>query len=104
MERGEDQIMSSINRIKNLTLVTSSKYNELNRLLEWSKTTPLKKVFNAQPIGKRRKSRPNLRWIDGLEKYLVVLRTKNWRTQAGRMLACKRLIKGSRSTLGCRVT
>ncbi|GFY35455.1 hypothetical protein TNCV_195481 [Trichonephila clavipes] len=27
-----------------------------------------KKVFNAQPIGTRRKGRPNLRWIDGLEK------------------------------------
>ncbi|GFT30306.1 hypothetical protein TNCV_2376111 [Trichonephila clavipes] len=30
---------------------------------------PTKKVFNAQPIGTRRKGRPNLRWIDGLEKY-----------------------------------
>ncbi|GFV34501.1 uncharacterized protein TNCV_467131 [Trichonephila clavipes] len=33
---------------------------------------PTKKVFNAQPIGARRKSRPNLRWIDGLEKDLLV--------------------------------
>ncbi|GFW31266.1 hypothetical protein TNCV_2578471 [Trichonephila clavipes] len=31
MEHGEeDQIQSSINHIKNLTLLTSSKYNELN--------------------------------------------------------------------------
>ncbi|GFW00306.1 hypothetical protein TNCV_4355031 [Trichonephila clavipes] len=30
-----------------------------------------KKVFNAQPIGTRRKGR----WIDGLEKDLLVLRT-----------------------------
>ncbi|GFU50825.1 uncharacterized protein TNCV_2495291 [Trichonephila clavipes] len=36
-----------------------------------------KKVFNVQPIDTRRKSRPNLRWIDGLEKDLLVLRTKN---------------------------
>ncbi|GFW19655.1 uncharacterized protein TNCV_1605461 [Trichonephila clavipes] len=43
------------------------------------------KVFNAQPIGTRRESRPNLRWIDGLEKYLLVLRTKNWRTLARRL-------------------
>ncbi|GFV93499.1 uncharacterized protein TNCV_1988131 [Trichonephila clavipes] len=28
------------------------------------------KVFNAQPIGKRRKGRANLRWIDDLEKDL----------------------------------
>ncbi|GFV88004.1 uncharacterized protein TNCV_3241541 [Trichonephila clavipes] len=36
-----------------------------------------KKVFNAQPIGLRRKGRPTLRWIDGLEKDLQVLRTRN---------------------------
>ncbi|GFX35470.1 uncharacterized protein TNCV_102771 [Trichonephila clavipes] len=48
-----------------------------------------KKVFNAQPIGTRRKGRPNLGWIDGLKKYLLVLRTKNWRTLAGRRLAWK---------------
>ncbi|GFW66288.1 hypothetical protein TNCV_1711871 [Trichonephila clavipes] len=40
------------------------------------------KVFKAQPIGTRRKGRPNLRWIGGLEKDLVVLRIKNWRTLA----------------------
>ncbi|GFW81267.1 uncharacterized protein TNCV_376151 [Trichonephila clavipes] len=36
--------------------------------------------------GMRRKGRPNLRWIDGLEKDLLVLRTKNWKTLAGRRL------------------
>ncbi|GFW69106.1 uncharacterized protein TNCV_2920041 [Trichonephila clavipes] len=48
-----------------------------------------KKVFNAQPIGTRRKGRPNLSWIDGLEKYLLVLRTK--RTLAGRRMAWKKI-------------
>ncbi|GFS95126.1 hypothetical protein TNCV_2704801 [Trichonephila clavipes] len=33
-----------------------------------------KKVFNARPIDTRIKGRPNLRWIDGLEKDLLVLR------------------------------
>ncbi|GFV36066.1 hypothetical protein TNCV_345821 [Trichonephila clavipes] len=46
-ERGEsDRISSSINHIMNLTLLTSSKYNELNgqiTLSEWTKTAPLKK-------------------------------------------------------------
>ncbi|GFX45293.1 DUF4817 domain-containing protein [Trichonephila clavipes] len=50
-------------------------------------------VFNAQPIGTRRRGRPKLRWIDGLENDLIVLRTKNWRTLAGRRLAWKRLQK-----------
>ncbi|GFW46458.1 uncharacterized protein TNCV_4811461 [Trichonephila clavipes] len=35
-----------------------------------------KKVFNAKPIGTRGKGRPNLRWIDCLEKDLLVLRNK----------------------------
>ncbi|GFY31354.1 uncharacterized protein TNCV_753121 [Trichonephila clavipes] len=43
-----------------------------------------KKVFNAQPIVTRRKGRSNLRWIDGLEKDLLFLRTKDWRALAGR--------------------
>ncbi|GFU37256.1 hypothetical protein TNCV_4272551 [Trichonephila clavipes] len=64
----------ALSLIKNLALLTSSKYNELNwqvPLSEWTKTTPLK-VFNAQPIGTRRTDRPILRWIDGLEKDLLV--------------------------------
>ncbi|GFX88513.1 hypothetical protein TNCV_2279811 [Trichonephila clavipes] len=75
--------------------LTSSKCNELNgqvTLSEWTKTAPVKKVFNTQPIGTRRKDMPNCRWIDGLEKDLV-LRTKNWRTLAERWLACKRFLE-----------
>ncbi|GFV08339.1 uncharacterized protein TNCV_327731 [Trichonephila clavipes] len=97
MERGEeDKISSSINHIKYLTSLTSSKYNELNwqvTFSEWTKTAPLKKVLNTQPIGKRRKGRPNLRWIDGLEKDLLVLRTKKWRTLAERTLAWKKFLE-----------
>ncbi|GFV86930.1 uncharacterized protein TNCV_2198821 [Trichonephila clavipes] len=52
-----------------------------------------KKVFNTRPIGTRRKGRPNLRWIDDLEKDLLVLRARNWRTLAGRRQAWKRLLE-----------
>ncbi|GFU48378.1 uncharacterized protein TNCV_3342691 [Trichonephila clavipes] len=52
-----------------------------------------KTIFNARPIGTQRKDRPNLRWIDGLEKDLPVLRIKNWRALAGRRLVCKRLLE-----------
>ncbi|GFY35069.1 putative endonuclease-reverse transcriptase [Trichonephila clavipes] len=52
-----------------------------------------KRVFNAQPNGTRKKGRSNLRWIDGIEKDLLALRTKNWRTLAGRRLAWKRLLE-----------
>ncbi|GFT30203.1 uncharacterized protein TNCV_3466711 [Trichonephila clavipes] len=52
-----------------------------------------KKFFNAQPIGTRRKGRPNPRWIDDLEKDLIVLRTKNWRILVERRMAWKRLLE-----------
>ncbi|GFV62318.1 uncharacterized protein TNCV_2464451 [Trichonephila clavipes] len=51
-----------------------------------------KKVFNAQPIGRRRKGRPNLRRINCLKKDLLVLRTRNWRTLAGGRLAVGSLV------------
>ncbi|GFW39812.1 uncharacterized protein TNCV_2419781 [Trichonephila clavipes] len=59
-----------------------------------------KKVSNAQPIGTRRKGRPNLRWIDGVEKDLLVLRTRTWRTLARKRLAWKRLLEKTRAHPG----
>ncbi|GFV52336.1 uncharacterized protein TNCV_2664901 [Trichonephila clavipes] len=59
-----------------------------------------KKVFNAQPIGTRRTHPPNLRWIDGLEKDLLVLRTMNWRTLAGRRQERKRLLEKAKAHPG----
>ncbi|GFU74177.1 hypothetical protein TNCV_2332141 [Trichonephila clavipes] len=58
-----------------------------------------KKVFNAQPIGIRRKDRPNLRWINVLEKELG----------SGEHLqeeSCpeKGFLKRPRPTLDCRAT
>ncbi|GFU58238.1 hypothetical protein TNCV_2886261 [Trichonephila clavipes] len=52
------------------------------------------------------KGRPNLRWTDDLEKDFLVLRTKNWRTLAGRRLACvkKGFLRRPRPTLGYRAT
>ncbi|GFV24916.1 hypothetical protein TNCV_883821 [Trichonephila clavipes] len=51
-----------------------------------------KKVLNAQPIGTRRKGRPNIRCIDVLENDLV-LRNRNWRTLQGRRLDRKSLLE-----------
>ncbi|GFU62579.1 hypothetical protein TNCV_1314131 [Trichonephila clavipes] len=60
-----------------------------------------KNVSNAQPIGTQRKGRPNLRWIDGLEKDLLVLRTRSWRAMAVRRLAGKGFLRRQKPTLGC---
>ncbi|GFV49858.1 hypothetical protein TNCV_1391401 [Trichonephila clavipes] len=81
-------------------------------LSEWPKTAPLKKC--SMPNQLARKGRPNLKWIEGLEKDLLDLRTMNWRTPAGRRLAWKRLLEKAKgdsplafegiSSLGCRAT
>ncbi|GFU67066.1 hypothetical protein TNCV_4969151 [Trichonephila clavipes] len=58
-------------------------------------------VFKAQAIGTRRKGKSNLRWIDGLEKDLLVLKTNNWRTLAGRRLTCvERLLEEAKAHHG----
>ncbi|GFV58971.1 hypothetical protein TNCV_1805091 [Trichonephila clavipes] len=51
---------------------------------------------------KQRKDRPNFRWINGLEKDLLGLRTKYGRTLAGRRLVWKMLLEKAKATLGCR--
>ncbi|GFW69084.1 uncharacterized protein TNCV_2919821 [Trichonephila clavipes] len=50
---------------------------------------------NARPTGTRRKGRLNLRWIDGLEKDLLVLKARNWRR-----LAWKRLFEKAKAHPG----
>ncbi|GFT74347.1 hypothetical protein TNCV_539071 [Trichonephila clavipes] len=57
-----------------------------------------KKVFNAQPIDTRRKGKQNLRRNDSLEKYILVLRTKNWRTSG------KSFLRRLMPILGCLAT
>ncbi|GFV51499.1 uncharacterized protein TNCV_2908021 [Trichonephila clavipes] len=59
-----------------------------------------KKVFNDQPIGTRRKDRPNLRWIGGLGKDLLVLRTESLRILAERRLSWKRLLEKAKAHPG----
>ncbi|GFY10689.1 hypothetical protein TNCV_2195101 [Trichonephila clavipes] len=55
------------------------------------------KKVNAQPIGRQRKGRPNLKWIDGLENDLLVLKTKSWKTLAKRRVAWKRLLEKAKA-------
>ncbi|GFX17061.1 hypothetical protein TNCV_4265871 [Trichonephila clavipes] len=64
-----------------------------------------KNVFNVQPIGTGRKGRPNLRWIDGLEKYFLDLRNKNWRIyNQEEGWRGKGFLRRPRSTLNCLAT
>ncbi|GFV02878.1 hypothetical protein TNCV_3610071 [Trichonephila clavipes] len=64
----------------------------------------IKKVFNAQPHSTRSKVRPNLRWIDGLEKELLVLRTKDRKTLEEEGWTRKGFLRRPRPILGCVAT
>ncbi|GFV43600.1 hypothetical protein TNCV_1271261 [Trichonephila clavipes] len=82
MERGEDQISSSIIHMQYLTLLTSSKYNELNAwvtLSEWTKTALPKMSSMSNQLAHEERQ---LRWIDDLEKDLPFLVLKTMRTLA----------------------
>ncbi|GFY35101.1 hypothetical protein TNCV_5044761 [Trichonephila clavipes] len=97
MERGEeDQIWSSINHIKNLTPLTSSKYNELNEQVTLDEDRTTKKFSISNQLTHKERAG----WIDGLEKDLLVLRTKNWKTLAIKRMEWKRLLEKAEVHLG----
>ncbi|GFV88391.1 uncharacterized protein TNCV_1242041 [Trichonephila clavipes] len=73
-------------------------------VVRMDKNRTTKKDFSVQPIGTRRKARQNLRWINGLEKDLLILRTKNWRTLAGKGWPGKGFLRRPRLTLGSQTT
>lgn len=61
------------------------------------------KIFLARPTGTRARGRPNLRWVDCLERDLTILRVKNWKTMAKRRTAWRNTIEKARvhSGLSC---
>ncbi|GFW77693.1 uncharacterized protein TNCV_133841 [Trichonephila clavipes] len=58
-----------------------------------------KKIFNTEPIDTGEKGRTNLRRIDGQEKDYLILRTKIWKTLAGRRLAWKKFLEKAKPHL-----
>jgi hypothetical protein len=42
----------------------------------------LKKIFNTKPDGARSVGRPKLRWEDGVDQDMRILRVKNWKIVA----------------------
>ncbi|GFX06761.1 uncharacterized protein TNCV_3113491 [Trichonephila clavipes] len=105
MRRGDSQMVPDLGRnwnvAKRIRFRALSSYKESDivnfikiQRIKWARHVDrmdedhtTNKVFNAEPNGTRRKDRPNFRWIDGLEKDLLVLITRNLRTLAGRRLA-----------------
>ncbi|GFX35786.1 hypothetical protein TNCV_745791 [Trichonephila clavipes] len=58
------------------------------------------KILQCPIKWRTKKGKPNLRWFYGLEKGVLLLRTKNWRTVARRRLAMTRLLEKAKTHLG----
>ncbi|GFW58015.1 uncharacterized protein TNCV_2741611 [Trichonephila clavipes] len=71
------ELYQSYNESDIVTFIKIHRIKWAGHVVRMNESRTIKKVFNAQPIGTRRKGRSN-RWIDGLEKDLLVLGTKNW--------------------------
>ncbi|GFU01809.1 uncharacterized protein TNCV_1523151 [Trichonephila clavipes] len=91
-KRSDFELYHSYKESDIVNFIKTQRIKWAGHVVRMDENRPTKKLFNAQPIGTRRKGRPNLRWMVGLEKNLLVLRTKNWRTLAGRRLAWKMLL------------
>ncbi|GFU78565.1 uncharacterized protein TNCV_2301771 [Trichonephila clavipes] len=91
--RSNFELYQSHNESDIVNFITIQRVKWAGHVVRMNEDRTTKKVFNVQLIGTRRKGRPNLRWIDDLENDLLVLKTKNLRTLAGRRLAWKRFLE-----------
>ncbi|GFU73787.1 hypothetical protein TNCV_554151 [Trichonephila clavipes] len=55
-----------------------------------------KKIFLEKPMGNRPRGRPQLRWIDCVEKDLNILKAKNQETVSRRRDARRKLLQKAR--------
>ncbi|GFY33939.1 uncharacterized protein TNCV_4596471 [Trichonephila clavipes] len=104
MERGEEdqsnlELYQSCKESDIVNYIKIQRIKWAGNVIRMNENRTTEKVFNVQPIVTRRKDRLNLRGIDGLEKYLAVLRTRYWRKLAGRRLAWKRLLEKTKAHL-----
>ncbi|GFY17798.1 uncharacterized protein TNCV_1075331 [Trichonephila clavipes] len=69
--------------------------------IRMSDDSTTKTVYNAQPIGTRRRSRPNLGWIDDLEKNLLSFESYVLENKlSGRCLAWRKLFEKAKAHTG----
>jgi hypothetical protein len=70
-------------------------------VLRMNDAKPTKKLMLEKPDGTRRRGRPKLRWIDGLEKYLHNISIRHWKNIALGRSRWRLFLSRPRPTLGC---
>ena len=53
----------------------------------------VKKIYESETEGSRRRGRPRLRWLEDVEKYLREMRVRTWRQKGVDREECAQLIK-----------
>jgi hypothetical protein len=60
----------------------------------------MKRLMIVKPEGKRKKSRPRMRWIDGVEKDLRSLGVVNWKAKAQERDGLRKILEQAKTHEG----
>ncbi|KAJ4432373.1 hypothetical protein ANN_20992 [Periplaneta americana] len=93
---------------RNETNYTIEEWKEMNipklkwvgHVMRMDASEPCKRIILTNPGDKRRRGRPHLRWIDGVEEDLVRMGYRNWRTVAQDRDRWQRLLREARAHNG----
>jgi hypothetical protein len=69
-------------------------------LMRMNDNRTLKKIFNTKLDGVRRVGRPKMRWKDGVDQYMKILKVKNWKKVALDRDKWAKLLKKARDHQG----
>jgi len=69
-------------------------------LVRMNNDRTLKKIFDTKADGVRSVGRPKLRWEDGVDQYMRILRVKNWKKVAVNREEWAKFLKKARAHQG----
>lgn len=65
-----------------ITFIKVGRLRWAGHIIRSQENNPINKVFNIEPVGKRRQGRPKLRWKDGVDRDARKIGALNWKIQA----------------------
>lgn len=100
LRRSNLELYRSYNEPDIIRFIKVQKIKWAGHLVRMEEDRIVKKTFDARPTGTRRRGRPNLRWLDTLERDLSILRIKNWKSIAKGRTAWKKLLEKAKAHPG----
>jgi hypothetical protein len=81
-KRCNHELYNLYNDVEIYKITKISRMKWAGHVLGMNDEQPTKKLMLGKPDGTRRRGRPKLRWIDGLEKDLHNISIRNWKNVA----------------------